>query len=59
MSANGLIIVGYGIDPAGHYEAWIADLATPAPATFPLFATALAGLGLLGWHRKRKAKAVA
>jgi hypothetical protein len=28
--------------------------ATPIPATLPLFATALGGLGLLGWRRKRK-----
>ncbi len=30
---------------------------TPLPAAFPLFATALGGLGLLGWRRKRKAAA--
>ena len=28
---------------------------TPLPAALPLFATGLAGLGLLGWRRKRKA----
>jgi hypothetical protein len=27
---------------------------TPLPAALPLFATALGGLGLLGWRRKRK-----
>jgi hypothetical protein len=26
----------------------------PLPATLPLFATGLAGLGLLGWRRKQK-----
>ncbi len=26
----------------------------PLPAAFPLFATALAGMGLLGWRRKQK-----
>jgi hypothetical protein len=31
---------------------------TPIPATLPLFATGLGGLGLLGWRRKRKAQAV-
>lgn len=31
--------------------------ATPLPAALPLFATALGGLGLLGWRRKRKASA--
>jgi hypothetical protein len=30
----------------------------PLPATLPLFATGLVGLGLLGWRRKRKAGAV-
>jgi hypothetical protein len=28
--------------------------ATPLPAALPLFATGLAGLGLLGWRRKRE-----
>jgi hypothetical protein len=30
-------------------------LATPLPATLPLFATGIGALGLLGWRRKRKA----
>ncbi len=34
-----------------------AFAAIPLPAAFPLFATALAGMGLLGWRRKRKALA--
>ena len=32
---------------------------TPLPAALPLFATGIGGLGLLGWRRKRKARAVA
>jgi hypothetical protein len=28
---------------------------TSLPAALPLFATGLAGLGLLGWRRKKKA----
>jgi hypothetical protein len=31
--------------------------ATPLPAALPLFATGIGGLGLLGWRRKRKARA--
>jgi hypothetical protein len=31
--------------------------ATPLPAAFPLFATGLGAIGLLGWRRKRKAAA--
>jgi hypothetical protein len=30
---------------------------TPLPPTLPLFATGLAGLGLLGWRRKKKTAA--
>jgi uncharacterized protein (TIGR03118 family) len=30
---------------------------TPLPAALPLFATGIGGLGLLGWRRKRKARA--
>jgi hypothetical protein len=33
------------------------EQATPLPATLPLFATGLGGLGLLAWRRKRKAAA--
>jgi hypothetical protein len=33
--------------------------ATPLPATFPLFATGLGMLALLGWRRKKKAAALA
>jgi hypothetical protein len=32
--------------------------ATPLPAALPLLATALGGLGLFGWRKKRKAKAI-
>ena len=31
--------------------------ATPLPAAFPLFASGLGALGLIGWRRKRKASA--
>ncbi len=32
---------------------------TPLPVALPLFAIGLGDLGLLGWHRMRKAKAAA
>jgi hypothetical protein len=32
---------------------------TPLPAALPLFASALGGIGLLSWRRKRRVKAVA
>ena len=35
-----------------------AQAATPLPAALPLFAAGIGGLGLLGWRRKRKARAV-
>jgi hypothetical protein len=31
-----------------------SEIATPLPATLPLFATGLGALGLFGWRRKRK-----
>jgi len=34
---------------------YIYGLVTPLPGALPLFATGLGALGLLGWHRKRKA----
>jgi len=41
------------IDNSGTFEVTIAE--TPLPATLPLFASGLGALGLLGWHRKKKA----
>jgi hypothetical protein len=37
----------------------IAPVATPLPATLPLFASGLGALSLLGWRRKWKAQAAA
>lgn len=33
--------------------------ATPLPAALPLFASGIGGLGLLGWRRRKKARALA
>jgi hypothetical protein len=49
MSSAGGFSFNYGV---------AADT-TPLPATLPLFATGLGAIGLLGWRRKRKARAVA
>jgi hypothetical protein len=41
-----------------HQGSYKLDIGTvPLPATLPLFASGLAGLGLLGWRRKKKATA--
>ena len=40
------------------FDYGFASVTTPLPATLPLFAGGLVGLGLLGWRRKRKAQAV-
>ena len=40
------------------FEGTAVSSATPLPAALPLFASGLGGLGLIGWHRKRKAQAV-
>ena len=58
VSANGKIITGFGIDPSGYTEAWVAHLSNvPLAAALPLFATGLGAMGLVGWRRKRKSAA--
>jgi hypothetical protein len=52
---------GYGLaspccDPVQGYIVEFSPT-TPLPAALPLFASGLAGLGLLGWRRKRKTQA--
>jgi uncharacterized membrane protein len=37
ISADGNVIVGNGIDPAGHTEAWVAVVPEPATGTILLF----------------------
>ncbi len=63
ISSDGLVITGYGINPNGQTEAWIANLRTggvggggpaqvPEPMTLALFGVGLAGLAFL---RRRRA----
>jgi len=59
ISNDGIFLSGYesgylynGMTLGGAGQA--DPVATPLPAALPLFATALGGLGLLGWRRKRK-----
>jgi hypothetical protein len=61
---NNTTIAMLGITPGTYTWTWgtAADQSftvdvVPVPAAFPLFATGLGGLGLLGWRRKRKAQA--
>jgi hypothetical protein len=49
-SASGVNVTGEAIP--------IAFSPTPLPAALPLFATGLGAMGLIGWRRKRKARAV-
>lgn len=55
ISDNGTVISGYGVDPTGKTQAWVANLssspaAVPVPGAVWLFGSALAGL--IGFGRK-------
>jgi hypothetical protein len=55
ISADGLTIVGYGRNPSGNEEAWVAHLGTevPEPVSCTLLASAFLTLGrrtgLVNW----------
>lgn len=53
-----LVDLGYSIIVSPGIGNSLAS-ATPLPAALPLFATGLGSLGLLGWRRKKKARALA
>jgi hypothetical protein len=56
--ANGSYIgTGLGLGLSNQSNSISVETTTPLPAALPLFASGLAGLGLLGWRRKRKAVA--
>lgn len=42
---------------AGRADILVTPSETPLPAALPLFISGLAGMGLLGWRKKRKAQA--
>jgi hypothetical protein len=54
--ASGSIVAFNAPVTVGTWDTTIA-VATPLPATFPLFVTGLGAIGLLGWCRKRKTTA--
>jgi hypothetical protein len=53
LTTKGLFGDGIGLDESQ------GDPATPLPAAFPLFATGLGAVGLLGWRRNRKSVSTA
>jgi hypothetical protein len=54
-SVTGLVIPLTVIGDAQITYTYTPVAATPLPAALPLFASALAAIGLVGWRRKRKA----
>jgi hypothetical protein len=67
VTPNGSYELDWNVSTTAHYSSvlnvqggdpsyvYIPPPSVPLPGTFPLFATGLAGLGLLGWRRKKAA----
>jgi probable HAF family extracellular repeat protein len=56
VSADGRVLVGFGIDPQGLREAWIAQLpiagGVPEPSTWAMMLIGFAGIGFAAYRRK-------
>jgi hypothetical protein len=59
LSSPGINVQHFNVRTDGTFTTGAAVPEIPLPAALPLFATGIGGLGLLGWRRKRRAKAVA
>jgi hypothetical protein len=57
--ANTVLGINFRDDPGFMFLDDVSVKEVPLPAAFPLFATGLGALGLLGWRRKRRNNATA
>ena len=53
ISPDGLAIAGWGVNPAGNTEAWLATLPEPVPLPSALLLGSI-GLGYAGWRLRRR-----
>jgi hypothetical protein len=54
VSADGYTVVGYGSNPNGQTEAWIADLRKVQPIPTPGLLPGLIGVSLATWRRRQQ-----
>ena len=55
ISNDGMTIAGFGTNPSGNIEAWVANInPIPEPSTMLLFGTGLAGL--MAWRYRKGVK---